>query len=317
MMPDKKLQRSSTLVRLARAGARRWMSRLSARETTLTRDLHVRTPPPCGPIALTLLVAATLAGCDHRALPHDPAPSSTAPEGSHPADAPRTLPPPPAPVAQSAEPKEKRSPDYRHGYEEGVAEAEREITGNGATIYVDGMRRVGDGLDRETGLNTTAIAGCSVDDTLDGRADGHNATVRDFIKKHGSPAYSRKRWESDLFALPVYFKTRGAADVEVLRIGGRDVALEKGRVRLSARPDGLRVHVDGVQVTLRVAGEVRTTLDMPLSEVPRRTEVTLGPEGSDTILFRLTFRDGSLTFGVLDARNGEWIRREDWLSDVR
>jgi hypothetical protein len=39
--------------------------------------------------------------------------------------------------------------------------------------------------------------------------------------------------------------------------------------------------------------------------------------GCDTILFHSTFRDVSLSFGVLDARNGMWIRCKDWLNDVR
>jgi hypothetical protein len=203
-----------------------------------------------------------------------------------------------------------KSAAYQDGYSRGVDEAKREIEEHRAQIYVYGARSSLDMLDRATGLGQVDLAGCFVDDETKGRAAGHNEYIRSFVARHGAPVYSRKRWERELFDLEAYFASRSPTEVSQLPVDGTNVRLGGGRVLVSARP-ALRVTVDGRPVTRRLAdGRSSTAIDVALLEIPRRREVTLGPEGSDTLILRWGF-DRSSELAALDLRTGEWLRHQD------
>jgi hypothetical protein len=203
-----------------------------------------------------------------------------------------------------------KSAAYQAGYARGVDEAKREIEGRRAQIYVYGTRSSLDILDRATGLDQIDLAGCFVDDETKGRAAGHNEYVLNFVARYGAPIYSRKRWERELFDLEAYFASRPSTDVSKLPVDGTNVRLGGGRVLVSGRPF-LRVTVDGTPVTRRLAdGRSSMTIDVALLELPKRGEVTLGPEESDTLIFRWGF-DGSSELAALDLRTGEWLRHEN------
>ncbi len=250
---------------------------------------------------LAVMLVCIAGGCDQST----PADNRATPQNSV------TVPVPLAPVVGSVEPMEGNSPEYRRGYEAGAAQAEQEFANDAATIYVYGLLSSGEKLDRETGLLETEIAGCIVSDFILGRTDGHNERILELIHQNGYPSYSRKKWENELFTPAQFFSTRTPGEIQVLRTGATDVMLDHGRIRLSARSEGLRIYVNGTPLTRRtVANEVRTILDAPMGIVPRSTEVTLGPGGSDTVFFRWTFVDSKPRLGVLDVRNGEWLRIE-------
>lgn len=259
----------------------------------------------CVGSAFVLALIGICAGCDQATPPGNHATPATSATG----EVPQNKPSQPPQLAGSAEAVETLSPEYRRGYDEGIAQAESEFAHDAATVYVYGLGPRGQTLDLETGLNETAIAGCIVSDFILGRADGHNKRIRELINKHGIPAYSRKKHEGVLFALAQFFSTRAPSEIEILHIGGHDVMLGNGRIRLSQGPDGLRAYVNGVPLTRHgITNEVQTSLDAPLEDVPQKTEATLGPEGSDTVIFRWTFSTNEQRFGALDLRNAKWLR---------
>jgi hypothetical protein len=259
-------------------------------------------------LLLALSILASMSACG-RPLSVNTTDSS-APVSSNPVAviAPTTATPSEAPKDDSTI---DRSPEYRDGYAQGRLEAHHELAEERATIYAYGLRRTLDAVDRTTGLNVRVIAGCVVDDTIHGRADGHDGVINAFIKDHGTPWYSRKKWEYELFHLSAYLRSRSERDLVRLYIGGAEVSLQGGHVRLNARPDGLRVYVDGAPLTNRFAdGQIRRTLDPVVSEVPQRTDVAPGPDGADLVIFRWQLRGDRRRFGALDLRTGDWLHYE-------
>jgi hypothetical protein len=83
--------------------------------------------------------------------------------------------------------------DYWAGYKAGAAEADNELKGGRASIYVYGLRPESENQDQETGLPYQGIAGCLVDERIVGRAVGHNERIAEYIKEHGLPSNSTKR----------------------------------------------------------------------------------------------------------------------------
>jgi hypothetical protein len=83
--------------------------------------------------------------------------------------------------------------DYWAGYKAGAAEADNELKGGRASIYVYGLRPESENQDQETGLPYQGIAGCLVDERIVGRAVGHNERIAEYIKEHGLPSNSSKR----------------------------------------------------------------------------------------------------------------------------
>ena len=97
---------------------------------------------------------------------------------------------------------------YAEGYNTGVAEAERELRDGSATLYIYGLRRSPEFLDRSTGIPFEIIGDCVIDVETKGRADGHNGAIRKYVKERGLPSNSFKRWEEELFDLAGYYKLR-------------------------------------------------------------------------------------------------------------
>jgi hypothetical protein len=96
--------------------------------------------------------------------------------------------------------------NYGSGYRIGVAEADQQLEAGQATIYIYGLRDGGEFLDRRSGLPLEPIAGCAVDNTILGRASGHNKRIKEFITEKGLPSNSFKKWEKELFDLEGYFE---------------------------------------------------------------------------------------------------------------
>jgi hypothetical protein len=97
---------------------------------------------------------------------------------------------------------------YGKGFRIGVAEAVQQLEARQTTIYVYGLRDLGEFLDRRTGLPLEPIAGCVVDNTSLGRANGHNERIKESISKKGLPGNSFKKWEKELFDLRGYYEER-------------------------------------------------------------------------------------------------------------
>ncbi len=111
--------------------------------------------------------------------------------------------------------------DYGAGYKAGAAEADKDLEEGVAAFYIYGLRRSPEFLDRKTGLPCDVIAGCVVNDTLVGRAAGHNARINEYIVEQGLPSNSFKRWEKELFDLKGYFEKRAkTAKPHRLSLGG-------------------------------------------------------------------------------------------------
>src|SRR5262249_15348921 len=95
-------------------------------------------------------------------------------------------------------------------YKRGVAEAEKELKEDRATIYEYGMRStwLTEHMNRRTGLPYKAIAGCEGDGESLAVAEAHNKPIDDYIAKQGLPANSFKPWDKDLFALRAFHESR-------------------------------------------------------------------------------------------------------------
>jgi hypothetical protein len=89
--------------------------------------------------------------------------------------------------------------DYGAGYKAGAAEADKDLEEGVVAFYIYGLRRSPEFLDRKTGLPCKVIAACVVNDTLVGRAAGHNDRINEYIVERGLPSNSFKRWEKELF----------------------------------------------------------------------------------------------------------------------
>ena len=98
--------------------------------------------------------------------------------------------------------------DYAAGYKAGAAEAVKDLEEGVAAFYIYGLRESPEFLYRKTGVPCAVIAGCVVNQTLLGRAVGHDDRINEYILERGPPISSFKRWEKDLFDLKGYFEKR-------------------------------------------------------------------------------------------------------------
>ena len=128
----------------------------------------------------------------------------------------------------------KPGADYQKGYHAGRAEADEQLIAGKATLYTYGLRRHDEieFLDRETGLPFEPVAGCVVNETIHGRAAGHNDRIREFIAERGLPRNSFKRWEKDLFDLKGYYdagRRRRDHSTWLLAVRWRSLPMENTR----------------------------------------------------------------------------------------
>lgn len=211
-----------------------------------------------------------------------------------------------------------KTPEYREAYLKGGDEAARELEEGRAVLYDYGLLR--ESLDRETGLPFEAIAGCDVRDDALGRAAGHNDRIREFIREHGYPGGSYKRWEKELFDLRGALAARASAG-RTARLSVEDPPATSpgGRSTLELRRDET---IDRRTAAPSTTSEIRATtggvartipLPRPLHEA-RSLDVAWGEEGSDVAFLRCDPSPGDAAprrrFAALDVRTGRWLRFE-------
>jgi hypothetical protein len=205
----------------------------------------------------------------------------------------------------SAEPSEaQRKARFAAAYLEGRAEAEEQLRRNEAVLYVYGMRAPGN-LDRETGLPKVQIAGCEVDDSILGRAAGHNDLIREHIQRNGPPAYSFKRWERELFDLKSFFE--GSPAVKAA-IGDRPRWSPDGKyaLQLVVQPEADGKKRSAWKILDRDGGPPRIVA--PLGDHDRPILVW-GPRGSGFAAFKYEVSDRP-SYWALDLRTGRCLRFE-------
>ena len=195
---------------------------------------------------------------------------------------------------------------------EAAPEADRELEQGRATLYTYGLRLGGDNLDRETGLPFEPIAACVVDDSIFGRADGHNARIKEHIAAHGLPANSFKRWEKEILDLKGYVATRLETEPAIpLKVDGPATKSPDGKhsVRVAKVTEkGL----DGkpYEHVVLTVDEGRIS-DRPVSLIGLKNEPRLlwGPEGSGfaVVLYHGAWGEQA---EAIDLHRGWWLRKE-------
>lgn len=188
----------------------------------------------------------------------------------------------------------RKGKEYRAGYREGQAEADREFRDQRPTLYTAGLRESWfDNLDRETGLPYCNF-GCVVDDRLMGRVEGHNDQIRESIKAHGLPKGSFKPWEKELFGLRAYVESRRKREKpESLTIDGPARKSPDGSctVRIVLREDE------------RPDGKITKSPWLEIRGEGRKPEVVILAGAGDT--FKLFWGPKESGFAVLAWRHSE------------
>jgi hypothetical protein len=202
---------------------------------------------------------------------------------------------------------------YREAYDQAKREADVAIKTGRAAIFVFGLRRSADLIDKETGLPFEPIAGCMVDDGVLGRAAGNNDRIRESIAKNGPPANSLKKWEKELFDLKGYVAAcEKAAAPDRLVLGGAGSKSPDGKFTVRAVPSGVKVaegsRIDPLGIVVTSGG-----VDLPKVEFFRPSggpvEVVWGPEGSG--FFVLASKAGGIAIHrAYDDRTGRMLRGE-------
>lgn len=86
----------------------------------------------------------------------------------------------PTPVLSSeAKSVPNQSSEYQNAYAQGEREAQENIAKGEPSIYTFG-KPGGSGIDQQTGFPLVAIAGCVIDDSILGRSNGYNDTMREW-----------------------------------------------------------------------------------------------------------------------------------------
>jgi hypothetical protein len=203
--------------------------------------------------------------------------------------------------------------EYEAAYKLGRMEADQELKVGRATIYTYGLRNLFEYLDRKTGLPEKGIAGCVVDDTIMGRGAGHNARIAEYIKEHGLPSNSFKRWEKELFDLKTYYESRTEAE-RPHRLTRGDPALRSPDGRYTFRPVKTWFEKDDGRLTdtlgIAVGGDgIRHDVLTVLWD-EGDTDFLWGPEGSGFAVVRCMWKEKPW-YMALDLKRGRWLR-EQW-----
>ena len=210
-------------------------------------------------------------------------------------------------LARADDPKETK--EYRDGYKQGIAEAEKELKEGHPTLYMSGLQMSFEHLDKKTGLRMTPIAACVVDDRTDGREHGHNKRIMDHIKIHGLPASSFKKWERELFDLRAFFDDQTKTNKPVrLEVGGPKHVSPDGKFTVTPvqshieKDDGTSKPVLGIVVTARGQKPMREESIWQGDE----SDFVWGPEGSRFIVIRC--RGNGVYYMAFDLECSEWLR---------
>ncbi len=206
--------------------------------------------------------------------------------------------------------------EYAKGVARGRAEADGELKSKKAKIWSYGLvvHIFTEPVDRETGLYFTSF-GCSIDDEIIGRVEGHNARIAESIREHGLPKNSFKPWEKELFGLAEYFERRSrTAKPTRLTVGGPAVRSPDGKfvVKLVERryevPAELKIQP--AQRPCILVGEQETESNR-IWFPPNDPELIWGPEGSwFAVLKGKTSKGDRTVFEAIDLRDMRTIRDE-------
>jgi hypothetical protein len=182
----------------------------------------------------------------------------------------------------------KMSDAYKAAYEQGQAEADRELEDQVATIYTYGLpENPFNHLDRETGLPYSGF-GCVVDDKILGRTEGHNDRIMESIKAHGLPKGSFKPWEKELFGLKDYVESRKKRDKpEIVTVNGPALKSPDGIYTIKPfvkEAKGIDGKVEK-ELAIEVSGDGRPPREVWLSsDVNGKVEWFWGPKGSGFVV---------------------------------
>ena len=203
--------------------------------------------------------------------------------------------------------------EYDAAYKTGATEADKELKAGEATLYVFGLRRGREFLDRETGLPCSMIAGCVVDSTICGRGAGHNDRIRKFIAERGLPSNSFRRWEKDLFDLGGYYLKRSKTENPFrLTVGAPAVESLDGGYTLRLVTMSRRFR-DGTvwkysSVVISVAGVEHKEVGFYDSEA---VDCFWGPRESGFLVIRCK-GEHELEFEALDLKRGKALRADSY-----
>jgi len=204
---------------------------------------------------------------------------------------------------------------YDSGYAVGLAEAEWEIANRRASIYTMGFGAGSVNYDLETGLPVVAIAGCIVDSYIQGRADGHNFNIREYIERDGLPEYSRLPWADELSDLQSYFEGRLKMDsLFYLRLAGPAALASNGAASLELRRS--RFHKFDIPcLFIKGPRGLRRSGQSIFGTWPDSMSVLWGPPDSDLAFLRWERYAGkgrdsiAYQYAALDLRTGRILNR--------
>jgi hypothetical protein len=217
------------------------------------------------------------------------------------------------PLISTPEAKASFRAEFLAGFGKGREEAEHQLKEGRATIYVSGLWEPYEWLDRETGLRREGIAGCVVNAEISGRQAGHNEGVRAYIKDHGPPPNSFKRWEGELFDMNGFFEVHRKVESPLrLTIGGPAAKSPDGtrEIRLvewnHEKRDGSLAKC--LAVSIRGAGDLAPG---PVGVMWDQGAVDLlwGPTGSRFAVIRGQ-EQGAIRYQALDLTTGRVLREE-------
>ena len=193
---------------------------------------------------------------------------------------------------------------HASGWRQGRAEALRDIKNDRMCIYSAGMRDPGEWLDRESGLPVVAIAACSFDERTLGRLQGYNQTIRNHVARNGSPPYSFKRWESELFALKAYFDGAAvlAPPVSIRSDGPPFVSEDQTWTLRLVKPPDQEVS------ELRLTRSAATLIVLTARPQDDEMQILIGPAGSEFAVLRYQHRGAFSKYVAIDVRRGVRLR---------
>ena len=204
-------------------------------------------------------------------------------------------------------------------YDSGWWEAEREIWRGALSIYENSGLLGLDDIDRRTGLPLNHVG--FVEDVHSPMGQekaewvkGHNDHIAQFIRSHGLPRYSLKRWEKELFNLATYFDEQSRIETpKRLCAGGPGFVSPDGRnlVRAVAgrRSDGR--WPDSLDLVISTGDVV---LGVPYVRFGKGdSDFLWGPAGSRFVVVR-SRSAGKEHYVACDLRTGRNLRQEGWIS---
>ena len=194
-------------------------------------------------------------------------------------------------------------------YDRGRFEAVWELAEGRPTIYAYGTTIPFENLNRWTGLRYSFIAGCEIDAAIEARAEGHNDVINAWIKAHGDPPNSFKRWEKEIFDPSGYFKTRLKAEKPTRLIGDGTVVTSldaKSSIRSTEKTNTWEDGTRHREIKISVNGVEQ----LSFFDSQGACELFWGPKGSRFAIVR-AIEERNAQYLVLDLERNTMLRM-DW-----